>query len=119
MASALATIRRTWDFAWALYAGVSYNVTKNFKVDLTYRYLNFGSITDTVNCNGGCNPDSFKFDKLYSQDIMLGLRWTCCDVAPTPPRYVVRPTTATILPRRHRLYCRRRRCAARVSLCMK
>ncbi len=80
-----------WDFAWALYAGVSYNVTKNFKVDLTYRYLNYGSITDTVNCNGGCNPNSFKFDKLYSQDIMLGLRWTCCDVAPTPPRYVDTP----------------------------
>ena len=44
-----------WNLAWALYAGVSYNVTKNFKVDLTYRYLNYGSITDTVDCIGGCN----------------------------------------------------------------
>ncbi len=33
--------------AWALYAGVAYNVTQNFKVDLAYRYLNYGSVTDT------------------------------------------------------------------------
>ena len=80
-----------WNLAWALYAGMTYNVSKNFKIDLTYRYLNFGSITDTVDCNGGCFPDSFKFDKLYSHDFMLGLRFTCCDFAPPPPRYVYTP----------------------------
>jgi len=74
-----------WNLAWALYAGVAYNVSQNFKIDLTYRYLNYGSITDTVDCNGGCNPDSFKFDNLYSHDIMLGLRWTCCELPPPPP----------------------------------
>ena len=74
-----------WHFAYALYAGVAYNVSKNFKIDLTYRYLNYGSITDTVDCAGNCNPDSFKFDKLYSNDIMLGLRWTCCELPPPPP----------------------------------
>jgi opacity protein-like surface antigen len=74
-----------WNFAWALYAGVAYNVSQNFKIDLTYRYLNYGSITDTVDCNGGCNPDSYKFDNLYSHDIMLGLRWTCCELPPPPP----------------------------------
>jgi opacity protein-like surface antigen len=79
-----------WNFAWALYAGVAYNVSQNFKIDLTYRYLNYGSITDTVDCNGGCNPDSYKFDNLYSHDIMLGLRWTCCEL-PAPPRYVYTP----------------------------
>jgi opacity protein-like surface antigen len=88
----------TWNFAWALYAGVSYNVTKNFKVDLTYRYLNYGSITDTVDCNGGCFPDSFKFDKLYSHDIMLGLRWTCCDFAPPQPQYVYAPPPPVYAP---------------------
>jgi opacity protein-like surface antigen len=81
----------SWNLAWALYAGVSYNVSKNFKIDLTYRYLNYGSITDTVDCNGGCNADSFKFKNLYSNDIMLGLRWTCCETAPPPPRYVYTP----------------------------
>ena len=81
-----------WNLAWALYAGLSYEVTKSLHVDLTYRYLNYGSITDTVYCAGGCNPDSFKFDNLYSNDIMLGLRWTCCDYAPpAPPRVVYQP----------------------------
>lgn len=80
-----------WHLAWALYAGLSYEVTKNFNIDLTYRYLNYGSITDTVDCFGGCNADSFKFKDLYSNDIMLGLRWTCCDLAPPPPRYVYQP----------------------------
>jgi len=91
-----------WNFAWALYAGVSYEVTKNFKVDFTYRYLNYGSITDTVDCFGGCNPDSFKFDKLYSNDFMLSLRWTCCDFGPPapppPPRYVYAPQPPVYAP---------------------
>lgn len=80
-----------WHLAYALYAGVAYNVSKNFKIDLTYRYLNYGSITDTVDCNVTCTHDSFKFKDLYSNDIMIGLRWTCCDTAPPPPRYVYQP----------------------------
>jgi opacity protein-like surface antigen len=77
-----------WHMAYALYAGLAFDVSKNLKVDLSYRYLNFGSITETVDCTAGCNPDSFKFGNLYSHDIMLGLRWTCCD---TPPTYMPPP----------------------------
>jgi opacity protein-like surface antigen len=73
----------SWSPAWALYAGVAYNVTDNFKVELSYRYLNLGSITDTINCIGGCNPDSYKWDNLTSQDIMLGFRWLL-QPEPTP-----------------------------------
>lgn len=85
-----------WHLAWALYAGVAYDVSKNFKVELAYRYLNYGSITDTVDCVGGCIPDSFKFGNLYSHDFMLGLRWTCCELpapvvyAPPPPPPLLR-----------------------------
>jgi opacity protein-like surface antigen len=61
--------------AWALHAGLSYAVTQNFTVELAYRYLNYGSISDTVNCIGGCHPDSFKWDNLSSNDLMLGFRW--------------------------------------------
>ena len=82
-----------WHMAYALYAGIGYEVSKNLKIDLSYRYLNYGSITDTVDCIGGCVPDSYKFGNLYSQDIMLGLRWTCCETAP-PPRYVYTPPPA-------------------------
>lgn len=81
-----------WHLAWALYAGVSYAVSKNFSVDLTYRYLNYGSVTGTINCFSGCNaPDSFKFGNLHSNDIMLGFRWTCCDLPAPEPRYVYSP----------------------------
>jgi opacity protein-like surface antigen len=80
-----------WNLAWALHAGVAYNVSKNLKIDLAYRYLNYGSITDTVDCIGGCNADSYKFSNLHSHDIMLGLRWTCCELPPPPPQYVYTP----------------------------
>jgi opacity protein-like surface antigen len=62
-----------WNLAWAAYAGVAYNVTNNFKVELTYRYLSFGSVTDVIDCIG-CNPNSYKWNNLTSQDFMIGFR---------------------------------------------
>ena len=79
------TLQQCWNDLSAADAGVAYTVTKNFKVELAYRYLNLGSVTDTIDCVGGCNPDSYKFGNLYSHDIKLGLRWTCCDLPPPPP----------------------------------
>ncbi|MEX6508248.1 outer membrane protein [Jiella sp. M17.18] len=35
--------RQDWRFAYALMAGVSYDVSKNLKIDVGYRYLNVGS----------------------------------------------------------------------------
>ena len=87
-----------WHLAWALHAGVAYEITKNFKIELAYRYLNYGSITETVDCVGGCNADQFKFGNLSSHDIKLGFRWTCCDTAPPPPRYVYTPPPPVYMP---------------------
>jgi len=86
-----------WNMAWALYAGVTYNVTKTFKVDMTYRYLNLGSVQNTIDCNGGCGGTKFTFKNLYSNDFMLAFRWECCEVAP-PPRYVYTPPPPVYLP---------------------
>ena len=75
--------------AWALHAGVSYAVTQNFSVELAYRYLNYGSITDTVHCLGSCSADSFKWDNLSSNDLMLGMRWRfppATGIVVPPPR---------------------------------
>jgi opacity protein-like surface antigen len=80
-----------WDLAWALYAGVTYNVSKSFKVDLTYRYLNYGSAEDTIDCAGVCSGYKFEYDKLYSHDFMIAFRWLCCETTPPPPRYVYTP----------------------------
>jgi opacity protein-like surface antigen len=63
------------NFAWALHAGLAYNVTQNFSVELAYRYLNYGSVTDNIDCFGGCKPDTYKLQDLTSQDVMLGMRW--------------------------------------------
>jgi opacity protein-like surface antigen len=82
-----------WHLAWALYAGVSYSVTKNFKVDLTYRYLDLGSFHDTIDCFGGCGgggPLTYELRNVHSHDIMLGFRWACCDI-PAPPQIVYTP----------------------------
>ena len=85
-----------WHFAYALHAGIAYNVSKTFKVELAYRYLNYGSITDTVDCASGCGggPDSFKYGNLSSHDIKLGFRWLCCDVEERT-RYVYQPQPYT------------------------
>jgi opacity protein-like surface antigen len=64
-----------FNLAWAIHAGVSYAVTQNFSVELAYRYLNYGSVTDSINCFGGCNPDSYKLQNLSSNDFLLGMRW--------------------------------------------
>jgi len=80
-----------WHMAWALHAGVAYNVTRSLKLELAYRYLNFGSITDTIDCIGGCNPDSYRFSNLYSHDIKLGVRWSFGDSYEAPPPVYIPP----------------------------
>lgn len=77
-----------WSFAWALYAGLAYQVTPAFTVDLSYRYVNLGKAqTGPAHAFDGTviptNP--FVFDNITSNDFLLGVRWTCCETAPPPP----------------------------------
>jgi opacity protein-like surface antigen len=70
-----------WKFAWALHAGVAYNVTNNFKMELAYRYLNMGDVnTSIINCaSSGCattGPRAFyTMQNFDSQEIKFGMRW--------------------------------------------
>ncbi|MEJ0078423.1 MAG: outer membrane beta-barrel protein [Alphaproteobacteria bacterium] len=71
-----------WKFAWALHAGVAYNVSNNFKVELAYRYLNMGNVNTSIidcasaGCSTGGGPRAFyTFTNMDSQDIKLGMRW--------------------------------------------
>jgi opacity protein-like surface antigen len=74
-----------WNFAWALHAGLAYRVTKNFTVELAYRYIDLGNaITDNaVTLDGNVFP-AFEFRHLTSHDVKLGLRFNldafgdCC-----------------------------------------
>lgn len=74
-------------FAWALMAGVAYDVNPNLKLELGYRYLNLGD-GPTLAMHGASgaltNPSSsVSFKKIDSHDVKIGMRWmfndpNCC-----------------------------------------
>jgi opacity protein-like surface antigen len=73
----------TWDLAWAVYAGFSFDVTPNLAIEFAYRYLDLGDAqTGTLlNLTGTCVTCSpMKFKGLSSHDLKLGLRWMLADM---------------------------------------
>jgi opacity protein-like surface antigen len=74
-------------------AGLDYSVTQNLKLELGYRYVNYGTLkTGRLSClngtgaNGGfsivsCGGAAFvgETNRLASQDFRLGLRWLLND----------------------------------------
>ncbi len=85
----------TWNFAWALYAGLAYNVTQNFAVELSYRYIDLGKATTgaVTTFTGGCACTPLEFNHLTSQDVRLGLRFNLDGFyeAPRPVQYYAPP----------------------------
>ena len=92
------------NFAWALHAGLAYNVNKNLSLEFAYRYLNYGSVSDQIYCMGGCNPDTYKLQNLTSNDFMIGMRWRfpidtgATIVAAQAATYVPAPVVAQPMP---------------------
>jgi len=81
------------NLAWAVHAGVAYKVTNNFTVELAYRYLDMGTaVHGAGHFFDGTNiaQSSFQFRDMTSQDLKIGVRWTCCDVPPPAPPLLVR-----------------------------
>jgi opacity protein-like surface antigen len=87
-------------FAWALMTGLDFDVTPNLKLELGYRYLNYGKITTggsnclsagpggafgTNNCNAGVSNVVSSTSNLASSDFRLGLIWMLGDNSPPPP----------------------------------
>ncbi|HLW91910.1 MAG TPA: outer membrane beta-barrel protein [Roseiarcus sp.] len=84
------------NLAWALMGGLDYNVSPNLKLELGYRYLDYGTLkTGPSHCFNGtgagggfsivnCGGAAFvgQTNRLASQDFRLGLRWLFSD-APT------------------------------------
>ena len=87
-ASYFANSANKTSFAWAAHAGLAYKVNQNFTIELAYRYLDLGNAVtgkgDTFDGILAGRGRPFQFNDLTSQDIKLGVRWTCCDVAPAP-----------------------------------
>jgi opacity protein-like surface antigen len=69
----------TWNFAWALYAGLGMEVTDAFTVELAYRYLNMGDAQsgNLIGYDGTDNIDNpMIFNDITSHDLKLGVRYT-------------------------------------------
>ena len=81
-------------FAWAVHAGLAYNVSNNLKLELAYRYLNMGDVSSAViGCNStGCattGPRAFyTLTDFHSHDFKLGMRWLFNEPAAPPPPLV-------------------------------
>ena len=72
--------RSKWNLAWALHAGLAYDVTQNVKLELGYRYLNMGHAqSGGMNCispsGAACNYGPLKIRSIDSHDFRLGMRW--------------------------------------------
>lgn len=80
--------KTTTSFAWALHAGLAYDVTSNFKVELAYRYLNLGSAKTGVGESYCCTGiGGYKVKTIEAHDVKIGLRYLLGGVvaAPLPP----------------------------------
>jgi opacity protein-like surface antigen len=84
-----------FSFAWALHAGLAYQVTNNFTIELAYRYVNLGDAEsgDLVTYTGVNNVNNpMLFNDLTSHDVKLGVRWLLAPepVYSPPPRPLMR-----------------------------
>jgi opacity protein-like surface antigen len=89
--------RTQWNFAWAAHAGLAYNVTNNFKVEFSYRYLNMGNVpTAEVLCGAsGCGVNNgprafYTLTQFQSHDFRIGMRWMLQQEVPAPPPPLMR-----------------------------
>jgi opacity protein-like surface antigen len=80
--------RMPTNFAWQLSAGLAYNVTPNLKLEVGYRYLDYGKMsTGTFICQGvggGC-PGEVQSFYLASHNVKLGFRYVIPTLTPPPP----------------------------------
>ena len=60
----------SYNFAWALMAGVNYQLLPNVGVDLGYRFLDQGDARTGADASG-----SLILKKLQSHELRIGLRW--------------------------------------------
>jgi opacity protein-like surface antigen len=66
------------NLAWALYAGLGYQVSPTLALELAYRYIHLGDgrTGDTIRYTGENDVvDSWKFKGIDSHDFKVGMRW--------------------------------------------
>ncbi len=66
----------TWNFAWAVGAGVSYAMTPNWTMDLGYQYRDLGKAKTFRLSDVGTGTGRIVYDDLTAHEIRLGVRYT-------------------------------------------
>lgn len=89
-ADAYANSASKWNFAWALHAGLAYQIWRNATIELSYRYVDLGDARsgDLIVFDGTNNfYNPMEFNHLTSHDVRLGMRFLlgAPDYAPPPP----------------------------------
>jgi opacity protein-like surface antigen len=72
-----ATARSQTNFAWAIMAGLGYNITPNLKLELGYRYIDMGRLTSNpILCSqlGGCFFETQSYHAT-AHDLRVGFRY--------------------------------------------
>jgi opacity protein-like surface antigen len=88
-ASGFSNSKSQTNFAWALMAGTSYDLSANAKLDIGYRYLNMGSgvsaTTGLLDCTCGTIGAPLKISDIEAHEFKIGVRWLLGnDPAPAP-----------------------------------
>lgn len=87
-------------FAWALMAGLGYQVTPNLKLEIGYRYLNLGSGKSGVEsfapgCYSACvGGDYINVKNLSAHEFKIGMRWLLGDMPQLQYAPLVQPQLA-------------------------
>ena len=78
-------------FAWALMAGLAWDVTASTKIELGYRYMSLGNFRSGAPC-GLCTTavNNYEIRQVTAHDIRLGLRYAFGGSSPAPAPIVAR-----------------------------
>lgn len=63
-----------WNFAWALTAGFSHDLTASMKLDINYRYVSLGEARSGVINDGLGDTGFFQYQNIHASEIRIGLR---------------------------------------------
>jgi opacity protein-like surface antigen len=77
-----------WNLAWAVHAGLAYQVAPGLTVELAYRYVDLGDALsgDLYTFDGTNNVyNPMEFKHITSHDVKLGVRWDLSAPPPPPP----------------------------------
>ncbi|MFO1185300.1 MAG: outer membrane protein [Bauldia sp.] len=63
-----------WNFAWALMAGTSFAVSRDWLIDLNYRYVHLGDVESPI-LAAGAGTEPVRYDNITAQEIRIGVRY--------------------------------------------